>query len=176
MTYSADGTFTLRQKDGTVFHFALIPDTPFRFQGRPVYRLTTIVDRNDNTTALFYANGHLTQITDTYERHLTLVYYTRDKLAAITDPLGRATSLAYDPTGSQLLTITDPHGGSIQYRYNGLHQLTDKVDREGASVRSSRSTHAMSRVSVWPSSVVLVTQTVYFIATFLLAEPAHATG
>ena len=38
-----DGSFTLKQKDGTVFRFVFILNTPF-LVGGPVYRLTTITD------------------------------------------------------------------------------------------------------------------------------------
>ena len=131
LTQNADGTFTLRRKDGILFHFALIPDTPFTFEGSPVYRLTQIIDRNNNTTTLLYANGNLTQITDTYGRSLTLAYTSRNKLAAITDPLGRTTRLTYDSTGTQLIRITDPGGKSVQYSYNDLFQIIRKTDKDG---------------------------------------------
>jgi len=125
-----DGTFTLTQKDKTVFHFASIPNTPFMVGG-PVYRLTSIVDRNNNTTALDYLNGNLTTITDFCGRSLTLVHNSQNKLVSITDSLGRITTLEYDPTGKKLLQITDPELKSIQYSYNFMYQLTGKMDKDG---------------------------------------------
>src|SRR5271166_3204970 len=56
-----DGTFTLTQKDQTTFTFASIPNTSFLVEG-PVWRLTSIVDRNGNTTTLTYVAGDLTML------------------------------------------------------------------------------------------------------------------
>jgi len=47
------GVFQLRQKDGTVFKFGPIPNTPF-LVGGPVYRVTSSTDRNGNTTNFTY--------------------------------------------------------------------------------------------------------------------------
>jgi RHS repeat-associated protein len=125
-----DGSFTLTQKDKTVFQFALIPGTPFSGE-RPVYRLTKVIDRNNNTTTLTYTGGNLTTIIDTYGRSLVLGYNSQSKLATITDPLGRITILEYDSTGTRLIKITDPEGKSTQYSYNFLYQMNQKVDKDG---------------------------------------------
>ena len=125
-----DGSFTLRQKDGTVFTFAAIPGTPFLVVG-PVYRLTKIVDRNGNTTTLTYTAGNLTSVTDPYGRSLTFTYTSLKKVASVTDPAGRVTTFQYDGTGRKLTQITDPNGKRIQYTYNTLYQLTSKVDKDG---------------------------------------------
>ena len=125
-----DGTFTLRQKDGTVYTFAAIPGTPFLVVG-PVYRLTKIVDRNGNTTTLTYVAGNLTSVTNTYGRSLTFTYNGFKKVASVTDPAGRVTTFGYDSTGRKLTQITDPNGRTIQYTYNTLYQLTSKVDKDG---------------------------------------------
>ncbi len=68
-----DGSFTLTQKDKTVYTFKSIAGTPFSVGG-PVWRLTFIVDRNGNTTTLTYTAGNLTTVTDTYGRTLTFAY------------------------------------------------------------------------------------------------------
>jgi RHS repeat-associated protein len=126
-----DGSFTLRQKDGTLFEFAFVPNTPFLVEG-PVFRLQSITDRNNNTTSLSYdADGNLAQITDTYGRSLTLAYNTQNKLISVTDPLGRITTLEFDSTGRQLLKITDRESKATQYSYNFLYQMTRKIDRDG---------------------------------------------
>ncbi|MBM3240487.1 RHS repeat protein [Candidatus Poribacteria bacterium] len=125
-----DGTFTLTQKDKTVFTFASIPNTPFMVGG-PVYRLTSIVDRNNNATTLNYTTGNLTTVTDFCGRSLTLGYNGQNKLVSIKDSLNHTTTLEYDSTGRKLLKITDPEGNSIQYSYNFMYQLTQKVDRDG---------------------------------------------
>lgn len=130
LVQNPDGTFTLRQKDGTVFDFAEIPGTHFRLSGPLVFRLTRIADRNNNTTTLSYTGGDLTEITDTYGRSLTLTYDGRNKLEFITDPLGRTTRLEYSPNGRKLIRITDPEGKSITYHYSGLN-LRRKIDKDG---------------------------------------------
>jgi len=127
---NADGTFTLTDENGTVFNFALIPDTPFMVGG-PVYRLTGVTDRNNNTTTLTYAGGLLTTITDAFGRNLTFSYNRLKKIETITDPLGRTTILTYDATGRKLLKISDPKNYSRQYTYNLLYQITKKIDKDG---------------------------------------------
>ncbi len=127
---NGDGSFTLTKKDKTTYNFAAVPNTPFLVAG-PVYRLTTIVDRNGNTTTLTYTAGNLTSITDTYGRTLSLAYNAQNKLTSVTDPAGRITTFQYDATGHKLTTITDPNGNSIQYSYNILYQLASKTDKAG---------------------------------------------
>ena len=131
LVQTSSSTFTVTTKEKTVFTFALIPNTPFFVGGGPVYRLTSIVDRNNNTTTLTYSNGNLASITDTFGRSLTLGYNGQNKLISITDPLLRTTTLQYDSTGRQLLQITDPQNKFIQYNYNFLYQLTGKLDKDG---------------------------------------------
>jgi len=126
---SSSGQFTLTDKNQTVFTFAQIPGTPFSI-GNAVYRLVQILDRNQNKTGLSYAGGQLTSITDTYGRAITLTYNTSGHLAVITDPLGRTTRLQYNSVGNQLLSITDPLSNSVDYTYNPLYQLIQKVDKD----------------------------------------------
>jgi RHS repeat-associated protein len=124
------GGFNITQKDQTVYHFALIPGTPF-LVGGPVYRLTSIVDRNGNTTTLTYASGNLTKVTDTYGRAITFTYTAQNKVASVTDPAGRVTTFQYDSTGHKLTQITDPLGKAIKYTYNFFYQPTSKTDKAG---------------------------------------------
>jgi YD repeat-containing protein len=126
-----NGTFTVKQKDGTSFLFASIANTPFLVFG-PVYRLTSITDRNNNVTTVSYdSHGNLTEITDTYGRSVTLSYNAQQHLTAVTDPLGRTTSLSYDSTGRRITQITDPLGKVTRYSYNTLSQITEKIDKDG---------------------------------------------
>ena len=127
---ASGGGFTITQKDQTIYTFAQIPGTPF-LVGGPVYRLTSIVDRNGNTTTLTYSGGNLTKVTDTYGRTLTFTYNAQNKLVSVTDPLGRITSVQYDSTAHKLMQITDPLGKSVQYTYNTFYQPTNKTDKAG---------------------------------------------
>src|SRR5205814_600323 len=115
---NSNGTFTLRQKNGTTFDFALVAGTPFLVVG-PAYRLTKITDRNGNATTVTYSAGKLITVTDTYGRRISLGY-SGNQLATITDPLGRVTRLSYELNGSLLSQITDPDGDTVRYSYNIL--------------------------------------------------------
>jgi RHS repeat-associated protein len=125
-----DGSFTLTQKDKTVYTFKSIAGTLF-LVGGPVWRLTSIVDRNGNTTTLAYTGGNLTTVTDTYGRTLTFTYNGQGHITSMTDPAGRTTKFQYDATGHMLTTVTDPLGNTIRYTYNALYQITSKTDKAG---------------------------------------------
>jgi RHS repeat-associated protein len=125
-----DGSFTLTKKDKTVYIFKSIAGTLF-LVGGPVWRLTSIVDRNGNTTTLAYTGGNLTAVTDTYGRALTFAYNAQSHLTSVADPDGRVTKFQYDVTGHMLTTVTDPLGNTIQYTYNSLYQITSKTDKAG---------------------------------------------
>jgi YD repeat-containing protein len=70
---NSDGSFDVTTKYQTDYHYQSIPNTPFLVRG-PVFRVTSITDRNGNTTLLSYTNGNLTSITDTYGRTFALGY------------------------------------------------------------------------------------------------------
>jgi RHS repeat-associated protein len=131
-------TFTLTQKDQTQYTFIAIPGTPF-LVGGPVYQLTSIVDRNGNTTTLSYSAGNLMSVTDTYGRAITFGYNSQNHVSSITDPAARVTTFQYDSTGHLVTKITDPNGKSIQYTYNTLYQPTSKIDKAGRTFRYSYS-------------------------------------
>jgi RHS repeat-associated protein len=125
-----DGSFTLTQKDGTIFHFAQVPGTWF-LVGGPVWRLISITDRNGNVTSLTYNAGNLTRVANAYFRGFDFTYDTRNHLTSITDPDGGVTRFTYDPTGRQLRSIADAAGKIMQYTYNILYQVVSKIDRDG---------------------------------------------
>jgi RHS repeat-associated protein len=129
LVHNPDDSFTLRQKDGTVYRFARVPGDTLLING-PVWRLISITDRIGNVTTLTYTAGQLTQITDTYGRSLILAYNSLGHLLSITDPLNRITTLKYDSTGRRLASITDPLGRLIRYTYNVLNQITSKLDKD----------------------------------------------
>src|ERR1043166_781937 len=123
-------SFTLTQKDKTVYEFALIPGTPFLL-GTPVYQLTKVSDRNNNATNFSYSSGLLSQVSDPYGHSLSFTYNPQKRLATVTDPLLRVTSFSYDSSGAHLVKITGPAGMSVQYSYNYLFQIVRKVDKDG---------------------------------------------
>ena len=88
-------------------------------------------DPNNDMVTLTYAGGLLTSVSDTFARQLTFAYNPQKKLISVTDPLGRQNLFAYDATGKKMTGITRPTGGTLQYSYNFLYQLTGKVDEAG---------------------------------------------
>jgi RHS repeat-associated protein/uncharacterized repeat protein (TIGR01451 family) len=126
---NASGQFTLTDQYQTVSTFAQIPGTPFS-AGNAVYRLVQMVDRNQNTITLSYTGGLLMSIIDTYGRVIALAYNGSGHLASIIDPLNRTTTLQYNGAGNQLTTIIDPLSYSVNYTYNPLNQLSQKVDKD----------------------------------------------
>lgn len=133
---TAGTTFTITEKDQTVYTFEYVAGTPFVLGG-PVYRLAQITDRNGNTTTFSYTAGNLTQITDTYGRTVLFTYSAAHKITSVKDPLGRTTTFQYDSTGHMLTAITDPNGHTIRYTYNSLYQLTGKTDKAGRTFHYS---------------------------------------
>jgi RHS repeat-associated protein len=125
-----DGSFTLTQKDKTVYQFQSVAGTPF-LVGGPVWRVTSMSDRNGNVTTYTYSGGNLTQVTDTYGRALQFTYNASGHVTAVTDPAGRITRFTYDSTGHMLSTVTDPLGSTTRYTYNALYQITTKYDKAG---------------------------------------------
>ena len=123
-------TYILTQKDKTTYTFASVPGNTL-LVGGPVWMLTSVVDRNGNTTTLSYTSGKLTGVSDTYGRTTTFVYNGQSKVSTVTDPAGRVTTFQYDTTGHKLTSVTDPAGNSIHYAYNTLYQLTGKTDKSG---------------------------------------------
>jgi len=128
------GGFTLTQKDQTVYTYGVIAGTPFQVGG-PVYRLTSMIDRNGNTTTLTYTGGNLTAVADTYGRTLTFAYNAENHLDQVSDPVGRVTTFQYDSTGHKLTQLTDPVGQSIKYTYNTYYQLSEKTEKAGRTIK-----------------------------------------
>lgn len=110
MTTIASGVTSLRFHDGTIYQFQ-------NFRG--VYYLSSITDRNGNTTTLTVAGVNplqITQITDPLGRSLNLTYNSTH-VASVTDPIGRTVSYTYNPSGT-LASVTDLAGGVTHYQYD----------------------------------------------------------
>ena len=126
-----DGTFDMRLKDGTVYHFEKLDPPPFLMPSPPYY-VKSITDRNGKTTTFTYnSDSLLSQITDYCGRQVLFTYNANKKLETITDPLSRVTRLDYDPKGYKLLKITDPIGYTVEYTYNVRNQIIQKKDKDG---------------------------------------------
>lgn len=96
-------------------------------------RVTTLVDRNGNTTALSYTGPNLTRITDPVGRFITLTYDSSNRIVTASDPIGRG-SYSYEGTpgvagAPGLTTVTDPLQKVERYEYvtgGRLSKVTDK--------------------------------------------------
>ncbi len=145
IVHNSDRTYTRTLKDGIVQTFDVFGN------------LTSIKDRNGNTTTLTYGsyvNGQLstqvlTGVIDLTGRALTITNsngkittiidpagnaytftYTGNLLIAVTDPLGNAWHYTYDASG-RILTKTDPAGFTTTYTYDGNGMLTSATDPNG---------------------------------------------
>ncbi|MBI4640629.1 MAG: RHS repeat protein, partial [Candidatus Tectomicrobia bacterium] len=131
-----DGTFTLREKDGTQRRF----DT----RGR----LIALVDRNGNRLLFRYdTTGFLTSLTDASGRTVTFTKGANGKIETITDPAGRVFRYGYDEAGN-LGSVTDPLGHTTRYVYDAQHNLVQIIDPRGHVVQQV-SYEAQGRVAAF---------------------------
>lgn len=123
---AADGSYTLTTPDQLVHQFDLTG------------RLTSIADRNNNTTRLSYTATNLT-ITDPGGRTLVLTYGTgfdSKRFVSLTDTSltpNRTVGYSYDTAGD-LRTVTDVRGNFIRMTYDGSHRLRTLVNQNGHTV------------------------------------------
>lgn len=104
----ADGRFRRILKDQTVYEF------------NSELALTSVLDRNGNTTTYEYADGVLVRVLDSVGLE-TEFEYTDSKLARIIDPFGRITILHHDLVGN-LVAVTEPDGSVTAWDYNSFHR------------------------------------------------------
>jgi RHS repeat-associated protein len=104
MAKLSDGTYTITQKDGTVYTFQSIAG-----KVNDVARLTKITDRNNNTLSLSYTGNNITSITDNLaaNRVINFGYDGSNRLSQITDWSGRIFKYTYDANGN-LATVLNP--------------------------------------------------------------------
>lgn len=119
-----NGTFEYRYADGNLM----------RFDSNG--RLTALVDRNGNTTALMYAGQNLIRITDPVGRSVTLDYDSSNRIIRATDPIGRTWSYTYEgtpgvPGPNGLTTVTDPLTHVMRYDYINGGRLSKVTDKRG---------------------------------------------
>ena len=120
LTKNADGTFTLKSKDGSKY----VLDTG--------NRKVTHSDKNNNTVVYQYDNNNrLISITDPTNRVTSLTYdATTGKLTSIKDYASRTWSYAYD-ANDNLIKVTDPLNYTEAFAYDSNHQLTSETDARG---------------------------------------------
>ncbi|WP_372896448.1 dockerin type I domain-containing protein, partial [Stieleria sp.] len=110
----ADGRFTRRMLDGTVYEFD------------EENRLAVVRDRHGNETVFEHSGLHLVSVTDPVGL-VTTFSYTGDRVTKITDPAGRETTFAY--AGDQLVSITDPDDTTRTFQYDAMPYEPDPQAR-----------------------------------------------
>jgi len=119
VTVNADGTRTMRWKDG----LAIV----FNAQGLQVSRR----DRFGNTVTIGRAaNTAASTITTPSGRSLSLTWVgtvPRLRVSQVTDSTGRTVRYDYDAS-QRLITVTDPAGGITRYAYDSQHRMTTITD------------------------------------------------
>ncbi len=125
LTKNADGSFTFKRKNLTVWQFGANK------------LLQSIADKNGNTATVGYTNDFVTSVTDATGRQLTFAWDTTNKrITSVTDPVGRVWNLSYDAAGN-LSSVTDPAavaGGTryaTGYAYDASNRITQLTDRRG---------------------------------------------
>lgn len=124
---SGDTVYTLVAHDGSKKLF----DT---FTGR----LTSLLDRNGNATALTYDTaGRLSTVTDPASRHLYFNYpdSTNPLVSSVTSDVGITLSYTYDSQG-RLTRVTKPDNTVVSFDYDANSMITAVRDNDGKILES----------------------------------------
>ncbi len=101
--------------------------------------LTSVVDRNGNTTQLSYDGlNRLVTVTDPGSRHLYFGYNNANypyQATSVTSDFGVTLSYAYDQQG-RLITVTKPDNTTISFVYNAQSLITAVKDSDGKILES----------------------------------------
>lgn len=100
--------------------------------------LTTIIDRNGNTTHLAYdAVGRLATVTDPVSRQLYFSYGNGSSLlvTGVTSNFGVSLTYAYDNQG-RLSQVTEPDSSTLSFQYNSQSLITAVTDSNGIILES----------------------------------------
>jgi choice-of-anchor C domain-containing protein len=159
LTKNADGTYTfLRQKSQTL---------KFTATGA----LTSIADRNGETTTLAYAAGKLSTVTDPAGRALT-VTFTGTHITRVADPIGDAVLYGY--TGGDLTSVTAADTGVSTFGYDTGHHLSSILDPEQQSAPVK---HPLTMMYDTQNRVHTQTDQLGLITTFdYTGDPATGAG
>jgi RHS repeat-associated protein len=98
----ADGTYTIREKNGLTYTFESVAGTV----GQRA-KLLRIADRNGNALRMTYTGANLTSVTDDLNRSLTLTYDANNRITELRDWTGRQHQYGYDANGN-LVSYKNP--------------------------------------------------------------------
>jgi RHS repeat-associated protein len=85
-----------------------------------------------DTTVVEDPNGDVTSETNPLGDATSFAYDSSDQRTAVTDALGNVTSIAYDPAGD-VVSVTDPDGNKTTYEYDSEGRLVRMTDPLGNS-------------------------------------------
>jgi RHS repeat-associated protein len=131
-TANGDGTYspapwvqsTLRHNGDGTWTYTLPDQTVFSFDSNGA--LTSEQDRNANRTTLTYSAGQLTAITDPVGRSITLAYNADGTVGQATGPGSKTVQYTY--TNGDLTAVHDVGGKVTSFAYDTTHQLTGFTD------------------------------------------------
>jgi RHS repeat-associated protein len=115
LTINADGTWTLTETNGMVYHF--------KPGAGPLNQvLDYIQDLNGNRITATYTNGLVTSVVDSVGNTISFVYDSLGHITQSTDPVGRVTSYTYDIKSDTLhstfLTSISDSTGTTSFAWN----------------------------------------------------------
>jgi len=121
------------------------PSWTVTFQGREkrlfsvtTGALTSILDRNGNTTQLTYdTSNRLTTVTDPASRHIYFNYGgpSSNLVSTVTTDIGLAISYSYDIQGRFSL-VTKPDSSTVSFVYDTQNRITAVKDSDGKILES----------------------------------------
>jgi YD repeat-containing protein len=100
--------------------------------------LTSIKDRNGNTTQLSYdGSNRLVTVTDPASRSLTFTYggSTGNLVTSLTSSVGISLSYSYDTQG-RLVQVTKPDQTTVSFTYNSQSLITAVTDSQGKTLET----------------------------------------
>jgi YD repeat-containing protein len=123
LTRNPDGSFTVRDREGTQASFRRLDDSP------AAGKITALADRNGNTMRFLYDSaGRLATVVDTLGRRIEYTYGPTGRLMEVSDFASRRVLFGYDAAGD-LIAVTvvakgyDPAtaGRTTRYTYSAGH-------------------------------------------------------
>src|SRR5882762_3784436 len=100
--------------------------------------LTTIIDRNGNTTQLTYDGlNRLVTVTDPVSRHLTFTYASNTSflVTGVSSDVGLSLTYAYDGQ-NRLSQVTKPDQTTLTFQYDSNSMITAVLDSNGKVLES----------------------------------------
>jgi YD repeat-containing protein len=101
-------------------------------------KLTSIIDRNGNTTTLSYDSlSRLVTVTDPVSRHLYFSYGSGSSylVTSVTSDFGVSVSYSYDTSG-RLLQVTEPDLSTLNFSYDSHSFISSVVDANAKVLES----------------------------------------